>query len=314
MSANVKKRQQMLIGGGYFANDKIVSIVKLLRPAHYFKNVLLFFPLFFGQQIFDIQKLSNSLICFFCLCFAASSIYCFNDIVDCEADKKHPVKCKRPVASGTISKPTAYIIMSVMFICSALLALFGFGRAAPLPVGIILLYYLMNISYSLWLKHFVLIDVFTIALGFVLRVVLGGIVTDVALSEWIIVMTFSLALFLTFAKRRDDILIYEETGIAQRKNVKRYNLDFMNQVVTLMAAITIVGYLMYSISPSTTGRFGNHAYITTIFVLMGIIRYLQIAIVSKQSGSPTSILLKDRYVQFSIAAWLAAFVVIIYVL
>ena len=178
---------------------------------------------------------------------------------------------------------------------------------------VVVSYILLNIAYCVRLKQIALVDVFVIATGFVLRVFAGGFATGIYLSHWIILMTFLLALFLAFAKRRDDVVIYEDTGVIARKNVNRYNLDFMNQAITIVASITMVCYILYTVSPEVIERFDSpYVYITSIFVLAGIIRYLQLTIVDVKSGSPTKILMKDLFIQLCIVGWVCVFITIIY--
>ncbi|GHV34999.1 decaprenyl-phosphate phosphoribosyltransferase [Bacteroidia bacterium] len=253
------------------------------------------------------------MLAFIAFSLAASSVYCFNDILDIETDKLHPEKCKRPVASGKISKKYAYILMLATFALSMLVILvLGFENKL-LTAGLILAYYLLNIAYSLGLKHVAILDVMLVAFFFVIRVIVGGVATGIHLSEWIVLMTFLLALFLAFAKRRDDVVIFQHTGVTMRKNTGNYNLEFINQVLTLLAGITIIAYIIYCVSPEVTERFHcKYVYLTAIFVLAGIIRYLQIAIVDLKSGSPTKTLLKDRFIQICILGWMAAFTFIIY--
>ena len=168
-----------------------------------------------------------------------------------------------------------------------------------------------------WEKHCIQIVVFVIiAFGFILRILAGGLATNIALSKWIVLMTFLLALFLALAKRRDDVAIYEQTGVLPRKNVAAYNLDFMNQAIGIVAAITMVCYIMYTVSPDVVARFeggGKYLYLTSIFVLAGIIRYLQITIVNLSSGSPTKVLIHNRFLQICLACWIVSFLIIIYI-
>lgn len=172
----------------------------------------------------------------------------------------------------------------------------------------------MNIAYCVRLKNVAMLDVFIISIGFVLRVLAGGIACGIMLSHWLILMTFLLALFLAFAKRRDDVVLYMETGVVPLKNVNRYNLDFMNQTITVISAVTLVVYVMYTVSDDVMERFGTHyVYLTTIFVLAGILRYMQITIVDVRSGSPTKVLLKDHFVQACILGWIISFLLIIYI-
>lgn len=289
------------------------DIILLLRPQQWLKNSFVFLPLFFHGDLANIPLLSRAFVAFLCYSFAASSIYCFNDIHDVEADRKHPVKCKRPIAAGRISVSSAYGIMGFMALLSLLVAYSGLGECRLEAMGVIGFYYLMNLAYCVRLKQLALVDMFVIALGFVLRVVLGGISVGVELSHWIVVMTFLLALFLALAKRRDDVVLYAESGVTPRKNVNRYNLEFMNQCLTVVSAVMLVAYILYTVSDEVMTRFGSHyVYLTTVFVLAGVIRYMQITIVDKKSGSPTKVLVKDHFIQLCIVGWVAAFLVLIY--
>lgn len=295
----------------------MLKFVSLLRPIQWVKNVFIFLPIFFDGKMFQQDYIQPSIVMFFAYCLAASGIYCYNDIYDVEADKLHPKKCKRPIASGVISIPMGYVLMGTCIISSLLILWFypwqvGLGRYYS--VSIILFYVLMNIFYCVKLKQLAIIDIFTIAVGFVLRVFAGGLVTGIYLSHWIVLMTFLLALFLAFAKRRDDVVIYEKTGVKTRKNVNRYSLDFMNQAIVMVGSITMVCYIMYTVSHEVIARFQNHyVYLTVVFVLAGIIRYMQITIVDVKSGSPTKVLMNDRFVQLCLIGWTFAFAVIIYV-
>ena len=293
----------------------MTPILQLLRPQQWVKNLFVFLPLFFDRHLFDAEYLLPCVLVFFAFCFAASGIYCFNDILDVEADRKHHEKCKRPIASGAVSKQAGYIVMAVCFVISmALLALThsinGHNGLLYLVIGG---YIVMNIAYSLKLKQLAIIDVFIIATGFVLRVLAGGLATGIFLSHWIVLMTFLLTLFLAFAKRRDDVVTLEESGVAMRQSVNRYNLPFMNLAISIIASITMVCYIMYTVSPRVVERFNSpYVYLTSLFVLAGIIRYLQITVVDVKSGSPTAVMLKDRFIQGCVLCWLVTFALIIY--
>lgn len=292
---------------------RLYNVIKLLRPHQWVKNGFVFLPLFFDRHMMDVEYLIPAIVAFMAFSFAASGIYCFNDIYDVEADRKHPKKCKRPVASGAISIPVAYSLMGFSFVLSMAILLLGAGNY--IEYGIIIFYVLMNIAYCVKLKHIAIIDVFIISLGFVLRVVIGGFATGIYLSHWIVLMTFLLALFLAFAKRRDDVVLFEASGVKARKNVNHYNVAFMNQAISIVAGITMICYIMYTVTPEVMERFGSpYLYITSFFVLAGIIRYLQVTIVDLRSGSPTKVLLRDRFIQACIIGWVATFLVIIYVL
>ena len=284
----------------------------LIRPQQWIKNGFVLIPMFFGGRLLNADDVIASVVTFFAFSFAASAIYCFNDIVDVDADRRHPVKCHRPIASGAVSVPTAYALMAVLALLSALLLFFLPQRAGE-TAGIVAFYFLLNMAYCLWLKRHAIIDVCTVAFGFVLRILAGGMACNVAVSNWLVLMTFLLALFLSFAKRRDDVLRMNETGEPPRRNTIRYNLTFVNQAITVTGTVTLVCYIMYTVSPEVVSRFhAPYLYLTSIFVLVGLLRYMQLTVVDEVSGDPTKILLRDRFTQAIVVAWIMAFLLIIY--
>ena len=290
------------------------EILRLIRPKQWLKNVFVLVPMFFGGSLTDAADIYASVVTFLAFSFIASSVYCFNDIIDVEADRRHPVKCKRPIASGAISMKQAYGLMALMFLLS--MASLMLLKENLLAVCIIILfYYVLNLAYCSILKKYAIVDVCVIAFGFVLRLLAGGFATDIVLSKWIVMMTFLLTLFLSFAKRRDDVLRMEETGEAPRKNTIRYNLTFINQAITITASVTLVCYIMYTISPEVVARVHtDYLYLTTIYVLLGLLRYIQITVVDKKSGDPTKMMLQDRFTQVVVVLWALTFLLIIYVL
>lgn len=291
------------------------SIIMLLRPHQWLKNVFILLPMFFDGKMMQMNYIIPSVVIFFAYSLAASGIYCFNDIYDAESDKMHPIKCKRPIASGDISRAQGYVMMVLCIAVSFLIiSLYKWESGHKIGLYSIIFFYIaMNIVYCMKLKQIAIVDVFIIAVGFVLRIFAGGLATGIFLSHWLILMTFLLALFLAFAKRRDDVVIYENTGVKARKNVNRYNLDFMNQAIAIIASITMVCYIMYTVSSEVIERFHSSSlYMTAIFVLAGIIRYMQLTIVDVKSGSPTKVLMKDRFVQACLVGWSLMFAYIIY--
>ena len=284
----------------------------LIRPQQWIKNGFVLIPMFFGGRLLNVDDAFASVVTFFAFSFVASAIYCFNDIVDVETDRRHPVKCHRPIASGAVSVPTAYALMVILTLLSALLLFFLPQRAGE-TAGIVAFYFLLNMAYCLWLKRHAIIDVCTVAFGFVLRILAGGMACDVAVSNWLVLMTFLLALFLSFAKRRDDVLRMNETGEPPRRNTIRYNLTFVNQAITVTGTVTLVCYIMYTVSPEVVSRFhAPYLYLTSIFVLVGLLRYMQLTVVDEVSGDPTKILLRDRFTQAIVVAWIMSFLLIIY--
>ena len=292
-------------------------IITLIRPHQWLKNLFVFTPLFFDRHATDWDYVWPCIVSFIAFCLAASGIYCFNDIHDAEADRQHPVKRLRPVASGAVSKRTAYITMGIVWIVAFTLVIWGrfcYDSIQRGLVGTLLLYIAMNIAYCVKLKQIALLDVFIIAMGFVLRIVVGGLATGIILSHWIVLTTFLLALFLAVAKRRDDVAIYETSGVKARKNVVRYNMDFLNQSIGILGSVTIMCYILYTVSGEVVERIGSHyLYITSVFVLAGILRYMQLALVDQKSGSPTKVLLHDHFIHVCIIGWILAFTFILYV-
>ena len=284
-------------------------LIKLMRPHQYIKNLFIFLPLFFALKITHIELLSNAFIAFIAFSLTASAIYTLNDYHDIEEDRLHPKKKYRPLASGSISKSQAIIIMS-------LLSIAGFVLMASLSlqaVAILATYVLMNIAYSFYLKHVAILDVTIIAIGFVLRLFVGSAVTGIPLSMWIVLMTFLLALFMALAKRRDDMLIYLDTGKKMRKVIDGYNLPFLDTAMSIMASVVIVAYVIYTSSPEVVERMNSdYLYLTGLFVILGVMRYLQVALVLKDSGSPTKIVLKDRFMQLTLIGWVLTFTWILY--
>ena len=185
---------------------------------------------------------------------------------------------------------------------------------ALLVGGVVVTYFILDILYCRWLKRHAIVDVCVLSFGFVLRILAGGFATNITPSNWLVMMTFLLTLFLAFAKRRDDVVRMMKTGEAPRHNTERYNLTFINQAVTITAAVTVVSYIMYTVSPSVTQRIGSdYVYLTSVFVILGLLRYMQLTLVDEKSGDPTKMLYSDHFLQLVIAMWFASYLVIIYV-
>lgn len=280
-----------------------------MRPHQYIKNLFIFLPLFFALKINDTELLFNAFIAFAAFSISASAVYIFNDYRDIKDDQQHPKKKHRPLAAGLISKAHAVIIMLFLFIAGFSITLSLSANAA----AILAIYIIMNIAYSLYLKHIAILDVTIIAIGFILRLFIGSIISGVPLSMWIVIMTFLLALFLALAKRRDDVLIYLNTGKKMRKVVDGYNLQFLDGAMLIMASTVIVAYTIYTTSAEVIARVNSeYLYLTALFVILGILRYLQITFVFKDSGSPTRIVLKDHFIQLTLVGWATTFTWIIY--
>ena len=287
----------------------MLAVFKLIRVKHYIKNVFILIPLFFSGQFINLDKLADSIVAFIAFCFVASAVYILNDYFDIEADRQHETKKNRPLAAGTISVKTAFIFFTCLLIAGFLLIVTVDEVAALLLVS----YAVLNVLYSFYLKKIPLLDINIIAIGFVIRLFIGANASDVALSQWIVIMTFLLALFLGMAKRRDDVLIFEQKGVRVRKQIGEYTKQFLDQSLALLGGVIIVAYLMYVTNPGTIERIDNdYLYLNSIFVIAGILRYLYRTLVLNDSGSPTKAIYSDKVLQVLIVAWASSFVLVLY--
>jgi 4-hydroxybenzoate polyprenyltransferase len=232
-----------------------------------------------------------------------------NDCLDVARDREHPLKKGRPIASGLVSVRVATALCASLIAAGALLI----SSISIQAAGILGTYVLLNIAYSFLLKHIAILDVVIIATGFVLRLFVGSAVTGIDLSMWIVVITFLFALFLALAKRRNDVLLFLNTGARTREVIDGYNLRFLDTAMAIMASVVIVSYILYTTSPEVIENIhNNYLYLTALFVILGILRYMQIAFVNEDSGSPTEILWKDRVIQINLLCWVFVFAWMLY--
>lgn len=290
---------------------QVGEIIKLIRVKHWVKNTFLFIPIFFAGAIFNEEKLFLVLIGFSIYCFTASAVYILNDIKDVEMDRIHPEKSKRPIASGAVSLPAAYVLF-ITFLTISLVSSFLIDMNF---FYIIATYLVINLGYSFGLKRISILDLMLVSVGFVLRVIAGGVVADVEVSHWLLIMIFLLSLFIVLAKRRDDLVESKNSGRVLRVSSQNYNLEFIHSILTMISAIVITAYMMYTLSDEIQRQFNTeHLYLTSIFVVAGIMRYIQITIVENKSGYPTRILYNDRFIHITLLGWALSFFLIIYVL
>ncbi len=288
----------------------MLDYIKLLRPKDWVKNSFLFIAPFFAGRLFDpahFGLLVGGVIAF---SFLASSIYIINDYRDIESDRKHPVKSKRPLASGKVNKQVALIISIILFFAGILISYLVDPSLKFLFITAI--YYVLNLAYSFGMKNVSIVDIIIVAVGFVLRVKGGSVLSEVDMSEWLTIMTFLLAIFMAIAKRRDDVMLKLSTGVDMRKSMNGYSLEFLNLLLGLFCAILIVSYINYTVSGALYKHFGHRLYYTSLFVIAGIMRYLQITFIQNKAGSPTEILYKDRFIQITLLLWIASFYLILY--
>lgn len=289
--------------------NSIKNYLKLIRPKHYVKNLFIFAPLFFAAQLTQLEIVIPTILAFFAFSITASAVYVFNDFFDIKNDRQHPEKKHRPLASGVISKKQAIFLMLLLLSIGLATVSMVSSEATVIFIG----YLLMNVAYSIRLKQIALIDVCIVAIGFVLRLFIGASVAQIHLSPWIVIITFLLALFMALAKRRDDVLIYMETGKKMRKVIDGYNLQLLDTSMGIMASVVIVAYVIYTTSAELVARLGNeYVYLTSLFVILAMMRYLKITFVHQKSSSPVKILLNDRFIQLSILGWVSMFTWLIY--
>ena len=286
------------------------TIFATLRPQQWVKNFVLFAGLIFSQNLGSLDLVLKTLAGFALFCLLSSSVYILNDILDVESDRKHPLKSTRPVARGEIKISTAV----VLFVILALISLGLSAWLSPLFALTALIYFTLNLVYSVYLKHVVIIDVMCIAFGFVIRAVAGAVLIGVEISAWLVVCTTLLALFLGFGKRRHELLLLETQATDHRKILSEYSPYFLDQMISVVTASTVVAYAFYTLSPEVELKLGTrHMDLTIPFVLYGVFRYLYLIHQKEEGGSPTRMLLNDKPILVNVILWLLTVVLIVYI-
>ncbi len=286
------------------------AILATLRPQQWVKNFVLFAGLIFSQNLGRLDLVLETLAGFALFCLLSSSAYILNDIVDVESDRKHPLKSARPIAKGEIKISTAIFLFVILAVISLGLS----AWLSPLFALTAMIYFVLNLLYSLYLKHVVIIDVMCIALGFVIRAVAGAVLIGVEISAWLVVCTTLLALFLSFGKRRHELLLLETQATDHRKILSEYSPYFLDQMISVVTASTVVAYAFYTLSREVEIKLGTgHMDLTIPFVLYGVFRYLYLIHQKEGGGSPTRMLLTDKPILVNVILWLVAVVLIVYV-
>ncbi|ACZ41091.1 UbiA prenyltransferase [Thermobaculum terrenum ATCC BAA-798] len=285
----------------------LYTIIVELRPKQWTKNLLVFAGLVFSHNMLSLPALLRSSAAFVIFCAVSSAAYIINDLADVERDRLHPVKRLRPIASGLISEPTAISIASLLLICS-LIASFLLSWSFAL---VTVLYFLIVVLYSFYLKNVVLLDVFSVASGFVLRAVAGTLVINVTLSSWLILCTLLLSLFLALAKRRHELLLLEEKASVHRQILNEYSRVFLDQLMAVVTSSTIIAYSLYTFSAASLPN-DRSMMLTIPFVIYAIFRYLYLIYQQNEGGNPETLLLQDKPLLISIVLWGIAVVLILY--
>lgn len=285
------------------------SLIISMRPQQWIKNLLLFGPLIFSMNLFDVTMVTRTALAFIVFSLAGSAVYLLNDVVDVEKDKAHPVKRNRPIASGKLPIKIALVFMAVIGAGSLVLA----WDLSQTLAYIIIIYMVNNLFYSFKLKHIVLIDVGSLSLGFVLRVFAGAAVIGVEASPWLIMCTILLSSFLGFAKRRHELVLLGENNTNHRSVLEHYSPHLLDQLILISAASTVMSYALYTVNAKTVAKFGTTNLIYTVpFILYGVFRYLFLIHNRKKGGDPAKVLLNDAPMVLNIVVWLSVCVYMVY--
>ncbi len=287
----------------------MLPLIRSLRPNQWIKSVFVLAPLVFSEHLLDGRYLLRSGGAFVLFCLMSSAVYLLNDIRDVESDRRHPEKRNRPIASGLLS-PGAASAAAIVIALSALPP----GFLLSTSFGWVLLAYgLMNVAYSLYLKHVVILDVMIIATGYLLRAIAGALVINVAISSWLILCTVLLALFMGFVKRRQELILLEAGAAEHRRILDEYTPRFLDQMIAVVTAGALVSYALYTMSPDVAQKLGTpHLNLTIPFVIYGLLRYLYLVYARNQGGNPSSTILGDPSLMINGGLWFLAVFALLY--
>ena len=302
-----RSRHDVTESSGTSASVLLLALIESLRPRQWTKNLLVFAALIFDLKLDDPGRVAAAAAAFACFCLASGGVYLVNDLLDRDVDRLHPTKRNRPIASGRL--PTNVALVAAV----TSLAVAPAVAAAIRPAfGVIIICYIaLMLSYSIWIKHLVILDVFAISGGFVLRAAGGAVALSIPISPWLYVCTVLLSLLLGFGKRRNEIQVLESRAALHRRNLNEYSVGLLDQLILLTAAATVMSYSLYTFTAPALPD--NHAMMLTIpFVLYGIFRYLLLVYVREEGGAPEQLLLRDRPLFGSVALWTIAVVVVLY--
>jgi 4-hydroxybenzoate polyprenyltransferase len=287
---------------------KLLELLRLMRPYQWVKNAFVFTGLLFGHAWHDANLVAGVVMAFAAFCLGSSAVYIFNDIVDLEQDRQHPKKCKRPLASGLVSIPAAVMLAVLLGTLGLSLAYF----AAPTVLVILIGYALMNIAYTLRLKNVVILDVFIIATGFMLRILAGTLGVGIPPSQWLLLCGLMVTLFLGFTKRRAEIIALTDDKTAHRKVLEHYSPVLLDKMIGITAAGLIMSYSLYTMNPDTIRIHNTPNLIYTVpFVMYGVFRYIYLLHHQSRGGDPSHDLVRDPHLFIVVGAWLVATILLI---
>jgi 4-hydroxybenzoate polyprenyltransferase len=288
---------------------KIRDAIISLRPTQWTKNLFVAAALIFAKKVFDVPSVLRTLAAIAVFTLLAGSHYIVNDLLDVAEDRVHPRKSRRPIAAGRIGRGEAVALAAVLAAASLVLA----DLLSPEFFGAAAAYVVLQLAYSYKLKHVVILDIFLVASGFVLRVIAGGLVIAVPISPWLLLCTMLLALFLAISKRRHELRLLAADASRHRPILEEYSFGLLDQMISIVTACTVIAYCLYTVSEETVRKFGTDRLIyTTPFVLYGIFRYLYLIYMKDEGGTPEELILKDKPLLASIVLWIATAVAIIY--
>ena len=288
----------------------LVAAVRAMRPYQWTKNLLVFAALVFAQQAMNPALALVSLRAFAAFCLVSSAMYVFNDLMDVERDRAHPAKRHRPLASGALSIPAGWGV-AALSTAGGLALGYTIGRPFLLAIGG---YAGLTVAYSLWLKRVAIIDVMTVAMGFVLRAIAGALALDVVFSNWLVVCTLFLALFLALGKRRRELILLEQGAGGHRAVLNHYSVAYLDQLILIVAGGAVITYTIYTCSPDVVDRLHtDKLYVTLPFVVYGLFRYLHLIHHGEGGGDPSSTLIRDWPMAVTVVGWGAVCIVLIYI-
>lgn len=288
--------------------NKLLDLLRLMRPHQWVKNTFVFTGLLFGHAWYDPNLVAQVMLAFAAFCLVSSAVYVFNDFIDVEQDRLHPKKCSRPLASGRVGIPAASVLAAVLGVSGFVLAY----SASSVVLAILAGYAVMNIAYSLWLKHVVILDVFIIATGFMLRILAGTLGVGIAPSQWLLLCGLMVTLFLGFTKRRAEILALAEDKTAHRKVLEHYSPVLLDKIIGVTASGVILSYSLYTMNADTIRIHGTSNLIYTVpFVMYGVFRYIYLLHHQSRGGDPSHDLMRDPHLFVAVGAWLVTTILLI---